>query len=145
MKNTIDISCSISTTNIATPLGIEIWLDDQKLLDVEHVIDTIDFSQQANDDTADHVLVFKMKNKTPDSTLLDASGQIVADSYLLIEKLSFDGIELQQMFFDEATYTHNYNGTGSEVCEKFYGKMGCNGKVQLEFSTPVYIWLLEHM
>jgi hypothetical protein len=145
MKNSVELVCSISTTNIASPLGIEIWLDNQKLLDVEHVIDPVAFSHEFSDDEANHVLIFKMKNKTPDSTVLDGSGQIVSDSCLIIEKVSFDGIELQQVFFDTATYTHNYNGNGLDVTEKFYGKMGCNGQVQLDFTAPVYLWLLEHM
>jgi hypothetical protein len=49
------------------------------------------------------------------------------------------------MITQQATYTHNFNGAGAETQEKFYGEIGCNGIVSLKFSTPIYLWLLEHM
>jgi hypothetical protein len=46
---------------------------------------------------------------------------------------------------DQLVYEHNANGTGPLVQDKFYGEMGCNGTVTLEFSSPTYLWLLEQM
>jgi hypothetical protein len=67
------------------------------------------------------------------------------DARLKISDIEFDGIELDYMVTQQATYTHNFNGTGPETQENFYGEIGCNGTVSLKFSTPMYLWLLEHM
>ena len=49
------------------------------------------------------------------------------------------------MFVEQAVYTHDFNGTSKATENKFYGELGCNGTVSLKFSTPMYLWLLEHM
>jgi hypothetical protein len=63
---------------------------------------------------------------------------------MIITDLSFDEILLAQIFVDKATYTHNFNGTGEETQEKFYGELGCNGTISLKFTTPIYLWILEN-
>jgi hypothetical protein len=85
-----------------------------------------------------------MANKMLDHTRVDSDGNIVADSRLTVSDLEFDEILLDQLFFDLATYTHSTNGLGPETQNKFYGEMGCNGTVELKFTTPVYLWLLEN-
>mgnify|MGYP003352455181 CR=1 FL=1 len=42
-------------------------------------------------------------------------------------------------------YRHDYNGTGQPTEDNFFGVLGCNGTVELRFTTPIYLWLLEHM
>ena len=86
-----------------------------------------------------------MKNKTTEHTKIDEQGNIVSDACLTITNLAFDEIELKQIVVDKAVYTHDFNGTQPETQEKFYGAMGCNGTVSLQFSTPMYLWLLENM
>jgi hypothetical protein len=49
------------------------------------------------------------------------------------------------MVTEQAVYTHDFNGTQQEIQDEFYSEMGCNGTVSLKFSTPIYLWLLEHM
>jgi hypothetical protein len=85
-----------------------------------------------------------MANKMTDHTQVDSNGNIVADSRLTVSDLEFDEILLDQLFFDLATYTHSTNGLSPETQNKFYGEMGCNGTVELKFTTPVYLWLLEN-
>jgi len=144
MADTVKISCAVCTTNPAAELGLEVWLDNQKLFDTNHVNDQqLEWSISENE--SDHELRFVMKNKTTDHTQLDEHGKIVQDSRITIQNLCFDGIALGQVFIDHAEYTHDFNGTKDIVTEKFYGEMGCNGTVSLKFSTPIYIWLLENM
>jgi hypothetical protein len=38
-----------------------------------------------------------------------------------------------------------FNGTSEVTEDKFYSELGCNGTVSLKFTTPMYLWLLEHM
>ena len=143
--NNASISCSISTSDPSTNLGLEIWLDTQQLFVTDHVDNTVDLIWPLDDDEADHELCFIMKNKTTDLTQVDKNGNIIKDAVIKITNLSFDEIELRQVFNDHAEYTHDFNGTKDMVTEKFYGEMGCNGTVSLEFTTPIYLWLLENM
>jgi hypothetical protein len=145
MSNTALISCDIGTTDSTADLGLEIWLNDQKLLDLNHVQETLNFCHEISDADQDYVLKFQLKNKTAAHTEIDSENRIVKDTCVTVTNLQFDGIPLGQVFFDLAVYEHDYNGTGTPTQEKFYGQMGCNGTVSLAFSTPIYMWLLEHM
>lgn len=145
MTNTTQISCNINTTDPSKKLGLEIRLDNNIIFDSEHVQELTKFTYELNDDDGEHRLEFVMKNKTSADTKVDADGNIVEDARLIVSNLEFDGIELNQVFIENAVYTHNFNGTGDQTQNKFYGDMGCNGTVSLEFTTPIYLWLLEHM
>jgi len=144
MNNTTKISCTIGTTNSAAKLGLEIWLDDKQLFDTNHVSDQ-QLEWAINEDEADHELRFIMKNKTTEHTQVDEHGKIIQDARITIQNLCFDEIKLGQLVIDLTEYTHDFNGTGATITDKFYGEMGCNGTVSLKFTTPMYIWLLENM
>jgi hypothetical protein len=145
MSNTASISCDISSTDFAATLGLEVWINDQKLLDLDHVCEPVNFCHDISDDDQDYVIKFKLKNKTVAHTQIDSENCIVKDACVTVTNLQFDGIPLGQVFFDLAVYEHDYNGTGSVTQDQFYGQMGCNGTVSMAFSTPIYMWLLEHM
>jgi hypothetical protein len=145
MNNTASISCDIGTTDSTAALGMEIWLNDQKLLDLDHILEPVNFYHEISDTDQDHVLKFRLKNKNSAHTQIDSENRIVKDACVSVTNMQFDGIPLGQIFFDLAVYEHDYNGTGSFIKDKFYGQMGCNGTVSLTFSTPIYMWLLEHM
>ena len=98
-----------------------------------------------NDDEAEHVLRFVMKNKKPEHTKIDEQGNIIQDACITITDLAFDELTLGYIFTKLASYTHDTNGTAEEAGYKFFGEMGCNGTVRLEFNTPIYLWYLEHM
>ena len=145
MTNTVTISCILDTTNPAAALGFEVWVDDQKFFDADHVQAQQQVLVEIADDNGEHDLKFVMKNKTLDHTQVDEAGNIVADANLTVKDLTFDGISLGHIVTKQAVYTHDFNGTKNPTQEKFYSEMGCNGTVSLKFTTPVYIWLLEHM
>ena len=142
---TLQISCSINSTDPLAGLGLTIRLDNQVIFDQDHIDQQINFQHTLNDDDAEHYLEFVMKNKTDADTTVDQQGNIVKDACLTITNVTFDEIQLGQIFIDQAIYTHDFNGTQPKVQDKFYGTMGCNGTVGLKFTTPIYIWLLERM
>jgi len=145
MTDQVQIACRITNTDPTARLGLEIWLDHDQIYNSEHVSDAVDFGHMFDDVDGNHVLRFVMKNKTHKHTQVDSDGNIVKDSCVCIENLSFDEIELGQIFIDQAVYDHDFNGTGDPIKDKFYGTMGCNGTVSLAFTTPIYLWLLENM
>jgi hypothetical protein len=145
VENTVKISCVIDTTDCKSALGMEIWFDDQQIFNQDWVTESQTISYELSDIDAEHELRFVMKNKTADHTKVDESGIIVKDACLIISDLAFDDIALGNIVTEKAVYTHNFNGNGETVQDKFFGQMGCNGTVSIKFTTPMYLWLLENL
>jgi hypothetical protein len=141
-------NCSISLVAHATgnELCLEIKLDSQikfsKILSTEPESIEFDFVENSNNV---HVLEIILSGKKHDHTIIDNNGSILSDRVVEISNFNLDKIQLGQLFLDKTTYTHNFNGTAAEVQDQFFGAMGCNGSLRFEFSSPVYLWLLENM
>ena len=142
---TYQLACTVGSTNTKATIGLEIWLDDQQLWATDHVAELTPLTFDLEEDESEHELRFVMKNKRSEHTVIDDAGTIVSDATITISDLAFDEIVLGQIVIDQAVYTHDFNGTQAETTDKFYGEMGCNGTVSLKFTTPIYLWLLEHM
>jgi hypothetical protein len=145
MTNTISISFELNTSDDQAELGFEAWVDDEKFVDINHVQGQQLIKIDIADTDGEHVLELILKNKKATDTKIDDSGAIVSDATLTVSDLAFDEIKLGHMVTKLATYVHNFNGTKELTQEQFYGEMGCNGTVKLEFTTPIYLWLLENM
>ena len=145
MTSTFVVSFDLDTTDTTVVLGFEAWIDDKKFHDIDHVAGRQQISMAIPDDEAEHELLLIMKNKTIEHTQIDEAGNIISDAKLTVTNVAFDDIQLGHMLTEKATYAHDFNGTGVMGQHKFYGEMGCNGTVSLKFSTPIYLWLLEHM
>ena len=143
--DTIKFNCVISNTDVTVPVGMEIWLDDQKLFDQDHIDQDYKIEHDIGDDDGDHELKFVLKNKQSDHTQVDLDGNIVSDVTVMVSDIRFDDIDCQYLTVKLAEYQHDFNGTGNPTIDKFYGEMGCNGTVSLKFTTPIYLWLLENM
>ena len=146
MIASMTISFCLDTTDVASALGFEAWIDERKFLDMDHVKDTQKITLELDDqDDAEHELRLVLKNKTTEHTQVDEQGNIITDARLIITDVTFDEIKLGDMLVEKAVYTHDFNGNGDITQDKFYGELGCNGTVSLKFATPMYLWLLEHM
>jgi hypothetical protein len=141
----VKFSCSIGTSKAEIPLGMEIWIDDHCLFDQDHVQQSQIVEHELNDDDADHVLRFVLKNKRPQHTSISESGEIESDARLFVKNIQFDGTDCDLLTYQSAEYCHDFNGTGELTQERFYGELGCNGTVSMRFTTPIYLWLLENM
>lgn len=142
-KSYITFDAHSTFTNKA--LGLEVLLDNVMVYSNDSVTAAETIKVELPEDEAEHSLKIVLKNKTSDHTVLDPLGAIVQDNNLLIENINFDGIVIGHKILQLATYTHDCNGSDELKEHKFYGEMGCNGTVELKFSTPIYVWLLEHM
>jgi hypothetical protein len=143
----LKFSFELTPTKSSAELGFEVWVNDQCVFDVDHVTETMSVSGiLPNDDVeAEHVLKLVLKYKQVHHTTLSDSGEILDDACLKISKLKFDEIEVGYATLQTAVYWHNFNGTAELDKHKFFDTMGCNGSVELKFSTPIYLWLLENM
>jgi hypothetical protein len=93
----------------------------------------------------EHELTFELFGKLPAHTKIADTGEIVSDAMLEINNITLDEINIDQIFQSLAIYRHDFNGTQAPADDVFYGSMGCNGIVTLNFYTPIYLWLLENM
>ena len=142
-ENLIPFRCEISTSDPAVPLMMRVTLNDQVVLDQYHVTETKLFECLIPDAEQQHTLIFEMSGKTHEHTVVDDAGEIVKDALLKLGNFSIDEIELTSI--KTFLYEHDFNGTGEKTTDLFYNYMGCNGRVIVKFSTPIYLWLLENM
>lgn len=127
-------------------LHLQVLLDDQEIQSFEATSHGHRVQLELNDDVeADHCLSMIMSGKLSEHTEIDEQGHILADRMIEITDVRMDDIELDYVFTQVAEYTHDRNGTAEEIKDGFYGTMGCNGRVDFRFNTPVYLWLLENM
>lgn len=141
----IKISLDITNTSEFHNMGIELWVDKDKFFDQaispgrHHVIHEFDC------DEGEHYLNLVLKNKTHENTQIDEQGHIIKDALINVSNVCLDEINIDTMMHALADYVHDQNGTKTIAVHDFYGDLGCNGRVQLKFSAPVYLWLLENM
>jgi hypothetical protein len=143
--STVRFSCKVEATDPAVPLDFEILLDSACVFEQCAVSNAINIKIDIPDDSTQHQLRFCLSGKTPEHTKLDANNNMVKDACLKITGIAFDEIDLTAILPQVAVYYHDFNGTGKPTQGPFYEIMGCNGHVDIEFFTPVYLWLLENM
>jgi len=127
-------------------LDLRVVLDGQVQWQGRPGTDVQDIAVEFNDaDDESHVLEFVLSDKMPEHTRITEQGEIISDVTVRIQDIAFDDISIDQIFSELAEYHHDFNGTQPAIVDRFYGEMGCNGTVRLEFTTPIYLWLLETM
>ena len=145
MTDTVIISGTITPSTPAAEIGAEVWVNNTCVINCEHVDGAIMFEHTLDDVDGEHELRIVMKHKQLSHTQLDQDNNIVQDAVLTVSDVAFDDIQLGQILSDLSVYTHDFNGTQAQFRDQFYGDMGCNGTVSLKFTTPLYLWMLEHM
>lgn len=139
------ISFDITPSDSTCPLGVEVWIDQQQIFNTEHLTAAATVRFDLEDDDSKHELRVVLKNKLPQHTKIDAEGNIVEDAVIMVDRFEFAEIGVDQVVQEQAVYHHDFNGSAAPVQAQFYGSMGCNGTLSLKFSTPIYLWMLEHM
>jgi hypothetical protein len=145
MDTTSTLSFDINTTDSSASIPISAWINNNCIFQTDHLKELYNVVYNINDDEGEHTLQIVMLGKSPEHTKIDSSGNILQDVMLQISNFNIDGIDVNQLFQDKIVYTHDFNGTQSEIADTFHGYMGCNGTLRLKFTTPMYLWLLEHM
>lgn len=144
--STSTLTFDIVPSSTQHPLGIEVWVNNQKLFDQAQVTDACGITHQVDDSVeSTHVVKIVLKNKTAEHTQVNDRQEIVSDSTVDVINFKLDDIDIDQVVRECAVYTHNFNSSDAHSDHKFYNTIGCNGVVKFEFSTPAYLWLLEHM
>ena len=144
--STETLTFRVAPSNASAPLQLSVWLNDQCCLPATTIAEPLDFSTDISDeDDQQYRLRIVMSGKTDAHTKVDDQGNITEDSLLTFENFELMGINIDQVVCKTAVYQHNHNGHSEDVSDKFFLSMGCNGALEFEFTTPVYVWLLEHL
>lgn len=139
------ITFNVQPTLKTNFLGLEVLLDNVIVYNNEALNNDELIQFELPTDENEHSLKIVLKNKKSEHTVMDQLGAIVQDSNIIINDIKIDDILIGYNILQLAVYTHDCNGTDQLKEYKFYGEMGCNGTVELKFTTPIYLWLLENM
>lgn len=146
MANTSTISFDLDTTDPDSTIGIAVWVNNECVFETSHLKELHKFSYSINDDDErEHELRVVMSGKTTEHTKVDEAGNIIKDVLISLANVNLDEIDINQIFVDKTVYTHDFNSTQPEIKDTFHGYLGCNGTLSFQFSTPIYLWLLENM
>jgi hypothetical protein len=141
MTYTFDFA--IDPTVTSNYIEVEVWVDATCIFGGP-VTESIGIAHTVPEDEGEHELRIVMSGKQASDTKLDEDEKIISDVLLHLKKMTIAGQPAEKLFNEQATYTHDFNGTAPEATHKFFGIMGCNGTVSLKFTTPIYLWVLAN-
>jgi len=136
---------------------VEILLNDesknkQEITSDEENPTVIEFEHTLNE-TEQYKFIIKKSNKDNSQTVIE-NGKIVKDQMLFIKSVTIDEINLGGILY-EAKYYPEYlepwaseqRSAGKDLPEyiKNVTSMGHNGRWELQFTSPFYMWLLENL
>ena len=143
--DTIKFSCIVNTNIPTNPINLKILLDDKIMFD-RNIVSEEKIQFDVNDDNSDHIMNFVISGKTDEHSIRDADGKILNSTEILITNIAFNDVDISNIIMaNPLKYNHNFNGNGDNIEDKFYDIAGCNGTIELKFSTPIYLWILENM
>jgi len=100
-------------------------------------------------------LIIELLNKSKYDTVLDSNGNIVEDLLLNIDSIEIDEMDLGSLLWTASDYRPMYpdkhrlkmSQSGQELPESVKNcvNLGWNGRWILPFTSPYYVWLLEHI
>ena len=139
-KNKILFHLEYEHVWIDHPLDLVIKIDDRTLhMDVSGAKNTT-IHKKISVEQGDHVLTLSVTNKNDRSTTVDEQKKILKDSYVKIKKMLIDDFDFGRIMFSESKHIDNHNNITISP-----GGVYTNGTWSLNFTTPVYIWLLEKL
>lgn len=120
-----------------------VYVDEQLIFDDQVVsLTTVKFVGDLTE--GKHKLIVELHDKNKYQTVVE-NGQIVKDQLLNIDSITFDDIDIQTLKHSLSTYFPS--DPSDEIPSKVQNciNLGYNGRWELEFNCPIYIWLLENM
>ena len=143
--DTVNFKFELTPSDDQCPMSVEVWLDNDLVWSAPQLHQTVMFSHDFSDDDGEHRLRIVLGGKTAEHTVVDDDGNILKDATVQISQVTIDKLDVDQLFLEKCVYEHNFNGSQPDIKDSFHGVAGCNGTIIFEFSTPIYLWLLENM
>lgn len=154
-QNLEEVTFNITLSSVwwRNPPRVRIWIDDDlvELTTVPELQEKgekkhIKFSRSLSE--GEHTLGIELFAKTLRETLTDETPEnnILKDQLLHIEDIEIDEISLGYMIYDKSKFVTNktlHPDLPDEFTEMVI--LGYNGKYELKFQIPTYIWFLENL
>lgn len=123
-----------------------IGVDDQEFVH-DSVTDSKTFTFSVDLTEDNHFLWIDFLNKLDTDVKKDQyedpeNFQVLADMILNIEKISIDDIEIENLKWSASKFIPN--DPKKPVIEKCVN-LGLTGRYRIDFTSPVYLWLLENL
>lgn len=146
MSESVSIRIKLSSENWSYRYpSARVYVDDLVIYDkVVEQPDEIVWSGELEEGT--HKLTIEMYGKQGSDTRTDNDGNIIEDVILNINNVEFDDIDIgytkwsHSKYYPDQSSTHNAPEKLVECVD-----LGWNGRWELEFYSPVYLWLLENI
>tara|TARA_R110001592_G_scaffold277920_1_gene545152 strand:- start:1066 stop:1512 length:447 start_codon:yes stop_codon:yes gene_type:complete len=139
-------SLLIECNQDAPGIFLDICLNDKLITSNPFTIGKIDYIVEFTDTDAktEQCIKISMRGKTATHTKIDEEQNIVSDIYAMVHKIVIDEIEVTELYTQgNKCYYHigsNSNKNGPILTDEFYGYIGINGDVLLNFYTPLWHW-----
>ena len=142
MSETVDIKINLSSTNWGDRYpGARVYINET-LIHEGLIEDPTEMSWSGDLADGDHKIVIEMYGKIPGDTVMDGD-TIVNDVVLNIDSIAIDEIELDQLLWSNSEYFPKDENAPKSMIECV--NLGWNGRWELNFSSPVYLWFLENL
>jgi hypothetical protein len=127
-------------------LTVSVMLDHHVLYRGDPAGSTVTVCHDIEDtDLSEHRLVIELADKMEAHCEVNEHGDIVKDTVVALHSIIFDDVDITDVMRRISRYQHDFNGTDQPTEQPLMGTMGCNGTVTFDFTSPVYLWILENM
>lgn len=142
MLETVKLNITLSSNYQTHPPKARILLDGKELFR-QHITEQTTFSHQVEvTDGTDHQLAIELRHKLSEHTVIDEQGKIIQDSILQIDSLSIEDIDIiEQLSTNQKQFYYEHSGEHHIL----YNTLGVNGRAIINFSSPIYVWMLENI
>jgi hypothetical protein len=146
MSDQIDIEITLSSSFWDHAPKTRVFVDDSLVFDGEiSELKIIKWTGLLSE--GPHKLIIELYGKNKYQTVLK-DGKIVKDQLLHIDSILFDEIDVGYMKHSLSKYFPDKTVYPSEEVPEVLNNcvnLGYNGRWELTFSMPIYIWLLENI
>ena len=147
------VTCTLEVNIPTKPLLFKITVDDKDVFFVNTSETTYNIAFDVPEDGNDHSIKFIMAGKTDDHAETDDNNDVIDSAQVEIKHISIAGVDITGLLMYETSktpslfieYTHDGNGYDNKVTVPFSSVMGYNGVAEFKISSPVHLWVLEHM
>jgi hypothetical protein len=138
---------SFSTCGYAPEIKFFVKLDDLVVgqFDCDNQTHSViyDMDDVEDDIVQSRSITISMVGKSESHTLVNESNKILSDCYCTVDQIVMDEINVTDQFCQgQAVYVHKKDNAPN-IEDVFFGFIGINGDVILEFTTPLYLWMLK--
>lgn len=143
LSEPIDIEITLTSAYWKDAPKTKVYIDNEIIFDgaiaEKKVIKYLGTLNEGN-----HKIIIELYGKDKYQTVLE-NGNIIKDQLLNITNISFDEIDIGFLIWQKSKYYPNIKENLAEYPITQCTNLGWNGKWELEFTTPIYIWLLENI